>query len=62
MKEFNLALENPKYSSNALQELERYIHNFEVEDIERIFITQKYPHHWLQNRYIKHLDMLVQIC
>ena len=48
VKEFNLALENPKYSSIALQEFERYIHNFEVEDIERIVITQDNPHHWLQ--------------
>ena len=30
VKEFILSLENPKYSPNALQELERYIHNFEV--------------------------------
>ena len=48
VKEFNLALENPKYRLNALQELERYIHNFEEEDIERIVITQDNPHHWLQ--------------
>ena len=46
VKEFNLALENPKYSPNALQELEHYIHNFEVEDIKRIVITQDNPHHW----------------
>ena len=48
VKEFNLALEKPKYSPNALQEHEQYIHNFEVEDIERIVITQDNPHHWLQ--------------
>ena len=48
VKEFNLSLENPKYSPNALQELERYIHNFEVEDIKRIVIPQDNPHHWLQ--------------
>ena len=47
VKEFNLAHENPKYSPTALEELERYIHNFEVEDIERILITQNNPHHWL---------------
>ena len=52
-KEFNLALENPKYSPNALQELERYIHNVEVEDIERIVITQENPHHWLQTDIIR---------
>ena len=48
MKEYNLALENPRYSPNALEELERYIHNFEVKDIERIITTQNNPHHWLQ--------------
>ena len=53
VKEFNLALENPKYSPNALQKLERYIHNFEVEDIERIVITQDNPHHWLQTDIIR---------
>ena len=37
--EFNLSLENPKYSPNALQEIEKYIHNFEVEDIERIVLS-----------------------
>ena len=53
VKEFNLALQIPKYSPNALQELERYIHNFEVEDIERIVITQDNPHHWLQTDIIR---------
>ena len=53
VKEFNLSLENPKYSPNALQELERYIQNFEVEDIERIVITQDNPHHWLQRDIIR---------
>ena len=48
VKEFNLTLETPKYSSNALEELHRYIHNFEVQDIERIVDTQTKPHHWLQ--------------
>ena len=53
VKEFNLALEIPKYSPNALQELERYIHNFEVEDKDRIVITQDNPHHWLQADIIR---------
>ena len=53
VKEFNLALENPKYNPNALQELEPYIHKFEVEDIERIVITQDNPHHWLQTDIIR---------
>ena len=48
VQEHNLALENPKHSPNALEELERYIPNFEVEDIERIVTTQNNPHHWLQ--------------
>ena len=48
VKDFNLALENPKYSPNALEELEQYIHNSEVEDIERLVTTQNNPHHWLQ--------------
>ena len=47
VKDFNFALENPKYSPNALEELEQYIHNFEVEDKERLVITQKNPHHCL---------------
>ena len=53
VKEFNLALENPKYSPNALRELERYLHNFEVEDIGRIVRTQDNPHHWLQTDIIR---------
>ena len=48
VKEYILALENPKYSPNALEELERYIHNFEVDDIERLVTTQNNPHHWLE--------------
>ena len=48
VKEYNLTLENPQYSPNALEELERYIPNFEVEDTERLIITQNIPHQWLQ--------------
>ena len=48
MKEYNLTLENPQYSPNSLEEFERYIPNFEVDDIERLSITQNNPHHWLQ--------------
>ena len=48
VKEYNLALETPRYSPNALEETERCIHNYEVEDIERIITTQNNPHHWLQ--------------
>ena len=46
VKDFNLALEIPKYSPNAIEELEQYIHIFEVEHIERLIVTQKIPHHW----------------
>ena len=53
VKGFNLALENPKYSPNALEELEQYIDNFEVEDIERLIVTQNNPHNWLQTDIIK---------
>ena len=53
VKESNLALEHPKYSPNALQKLEQYIHNFEVEYIERIVITQDSTYHWLQTDIIR---------
>ena len=53
VKDHNLALETPKYSPNALEELEQYIQNFEVEDIERIVPTQHNPHHWLQAGIIR---------
>ena len=48
VKEYNVSLENTKYSPNALEKIERYVHNSEVEDIKRIIITQNNPHHWLQ--------------
>ena len=60
VKEYNLALENPKYSPNALEELEQYIHNFEVEDIERLVTTQNKPHHWLQADEIRIQKFLYQ--
>ena len=53
VKEFNLSLKNPEYGPNALQEIKRYIHNFEVEDIVRIVIPQDNPHHWLQTDIIQ---------
>ena len=53
VKDFNLTLEHPQYSPNALEELEQHIHHFEVEEIERIVITQNNPHHWLQTDIIK---------
>ena len=53
VKEYNLALKNPKFSPNALEEFEQYIHNFEVEDIERLVTTQNNPHHWVQADIIR---------
>ena len=53
VKEFNLTHENPKYSLNALEEFEQYIHNFEVEDIERLIVTHNNPHHWLQTGIVQ---------
>ena len=35
-------------SPNSLEELEQSLHHFEVEDIERLIITQNNLHHWLQ--------------
>ena len=60
MKEFNLTLETPKCSPNVLEELHRYIHNFEVQDIERIVDTQNNPHHWLQADIIRIQNFLYQ--
>ena len=48
VREFNLSLDTPKYSPNARQEIERYIHNFEVEGMETIVTSQDNPYHWLQ--------------
>ena len=53
VREFDLSLENPNYSPNALQEIERYKHNFEEEDIERIVVSRDNPHHWLQTDIIQ---------
>ena len=53
VKDFNLTLENPKYSPNALEELEQYRHHFDEEDIERLIITQNNPHHWLQTDIVQ---------
>ena len=53
MKDHNLALETPKFSSNALDELERYINNFEVEIIERLVNPEDNPHHWLQTDILR---------
>ena len=50
VREFNLSLETPNYSPNALK---RYIRNFEVEDIETIVTSRDNPHLWLQTDIIQ---------
>ena len=62
VKEFNSALENPKYSPNSLGELEQYIHNFEVEVIETIVTTRDNPHQWLQADIIRTQSFLYHYC
>ena len=54
IKERNLALENPKHSPNALEELERYISIFEIDDIERTVTTHNNPHQWLKQIYYEY--------
>ena len=46
VKEHNIALETPKYSPNALEELENSTQYFEVENIETLISTRDNPHHW----------------
>ena len=53
VKDHNLALETPKFSPNALDELERYLSNFEVEIIERLVNPEDNPHHWLQTDILR---------
>ena len=48
VKDHNLAQEIPKFSPNALDDLQRYIDNFDVEIIERLVHPEDNPHHWLQ--------------
>ena len=48
VKDHNLAHEIPKFSPNALDDLQRYINNFDVEIIERLVNPEDNPHHWLQ--------------
>ena len=48
VKDHNLAEEIPKFSPNALDDLQRYINNFDVEIIERLVDPEDNPHHWLQ--------------
>ena len=48
VKELNLVNETPRFSPNALEELDQHVANFEVEIKERLVETQNNPHHWLQ--------------
>ena len=43
----------PPFSPNALDELERYINNFDVESIERLVNPEDNPHHWLQTDILR---------
>ena len=53
VEDHNQALEIPTFSPNALNELERYINNFEVEIIERLVNPEDIPHHWLQTDILR---------
>ena len=53
MKDHILAHEIPKFSPNALDDLERYINNFDVEIIERLVNPEDNPHHWLQTGLLR---------
>ena len=48
VKDHKIAQEIPKFSPNALDDLQRYIDNFDVEIIERLVNPEDNPHHWLQ--------------
>ena len=48
VKDHNLAQEIPKFSRNALDDLQRYIDHFDVEIIERLVNPEDNPHHCLQ--------------
>ena len=53
VKDHNLAHEIPKFSPNALADLQRYINNFDVEIIERLVDPEDNPHHWLQTDLLR---------
>ena len=53
MKDHNLAHEIPNFSPNALDDLQRYINNFDVEIIERLVDPEDNPHHWLQTDILR---------
>ena len=53
VKDHNLAYEIPKFSPNALDDLQRYINNFDVEIIERLVDPEENLHHWLQTDILR---------
>ena len=53
VKDHNLAHEIQELSPNALDDLQRYINNFEVEIIERLVDPEDNPHHWLQTDILR---------
>ena len=53
VKDHNLAHEIPKFSPNALDDLQRYINNFDVEIIERLVDPEDNRHHWLQTDILR---------
>ena len=53
VKDHNIALETPKFSPNALNELEQNVKNFEVESIETLVNPEDNPHHWLQTDILR---------
>ena len=62
VKDHNIALETPKFSPNALDELERFISNLEVEIIERLVNPEDNPHHWLQTDKLRIQIFLYHYC
>ena len=60
MKNHNLAHEIPKFSPNALDDLQRYLNNFDVEIIERLVDPEDNPHHWLQTDILRIQNFLYQ--
>ena len=61
VKDHNLANEIPKLSANALDDLQRYIKNFDVEIIERLVTPENNPHHWLQAVILRIQNFLYHI-
>ena len=53
VKDHNLAHEIPKFSPNVLDDLQRYINNFDVEIIERLVDPEDNPHNWLQTDLLR---------